>query len=59
MKKNVLLPISVLLLVCLGLSWFLWNYLTTSPAGDKVDKHVEITSGMSFALVADVLEKED
>ena len=58
MKKNVLLFILILLSVCLGFSWFLWNYLTTPPAGDKEEKHVEITSGMNFALVADILEKE-
>ena len=58
MKKNVLLFILILLSVCLGFSWFLWNYLTTLPAGDKEEKHVEITHGMSFALVADILEKK-
>lgn len=45
-------------MVCFSFSWFLWHYLNTAPAGDKINKHIEIPPGMSFALVADVLEKE-
>ncbi len=58
MKKNVLLIILILLTVCLGFSWGLWYYLTTPPAGDREIKYVEITPGMTFTGVADILEKE-
>ena len=58
MKKNVLLIILILLAVCLGFSWGLWNYLTTPPAGDREIRHVEILQGASFTRVADILEKE-
>ena len=58
MKKNVLLIILILLSVFLGFAWFLWQYLSAPPGGDKEDKHIEVTPGMSLALVADVLEKE-
>ena len=58
MKKNVLLILLVLLTVCIGFSWVLWNYLNTPPDGDRDVRFVEISSGMSFAQVADVLEKE-
>ena len=58
MKKYVLLIVLILLSICLGFSWFLWQYLTAPLGGDKEDKHIEITPGMSLALIANVLEKE-
>lgn len=58
MKKRVALIILILLVVCLGFSWGLWNYLNTPPGENEDIRCVEISSGTHFIQVAQILERE-
>lgn len=56
--NRILIVITFIAIIALGFSWAFWCYLDSPPPGDGAMKSIEIPSGISFAQVAGILEKE-